>query len=68
MSENYYTILGVDEKASKEDIKKAYRSLSMKFHPDKNNGNQECVIKFQQISAAYETLGDDKKPNLSELL
>jgi DnaJ-class molecular chaperone len=61
MAENYYTILGVDEKASKEDIKKAYRSLSMKFHPDKNQGNLECVSKFQQISAAYETLGDEKK-------
>ena len=61
MAENYYTILGVDEKASKEEIKKAYRSLSMKFHPDKNQGNQECVSKFQQISAAYETLGDEKK-------
>jgi DnaJ-class molecular chaperone len=61
MAENYYNILGVEEKASKDEIKKAYRSLSMKFHPDKNQGNQECVSKFQQISAAYETLGDEKK-------
>jgi DnaJ-class molecular chaperone len=61
MSENYYEILGVNEKASKEEIKKAYRSLSMKFHPDKNNGNQDSVSKFQKINEAYETLGDERK-------
>jgi len=61
MSENYYEILGVNEKASKEEIKKAYRGLSMKFHPDKNNGNQESVSKFQKINEAYETLGDERK-------
>lgn len=61
MSENYYEILGVNEKASKEEIKKAYRSLSMKFHPDKNNGNQEYVSKFQKINEAYQTLEDEVK-------
>jgi DnaJ-class molecular chaperone len=61
MSENYYEILGVNEKASQAEIKKAYRSLSMKFHPDKNKGNQESVGKFQKINEAYETLGDEVK-------
>ena len=61
MSENYYEILGVNEKASQAEIKKAYRNLSMKFHPDKNKGNQESVGKFQKINEAYETLGDEAK-------
>jgi len=61
MSNSFYTILGVDEKASKEEIKKAFRTLSMKWHPDKNPGNPEAVGKFQQISEAYETLGSDEK-------
>jgi len=61
MSENYYEILGVNEKASQAEIKKAYRNLSMKFHPDKNNGNQDSVSKFQKINEAYETLGDEAK-------
>ena len=61
MSESFYKILGVHEKATKEEIKKAYRNLSMKHHPDKNPGNNEAVSKFQKISEAYETLGDDQK-------
>jgi DnaJ-class molecular chaperone len=61
MSDSFYTILGVNEKASKEEIKKAFRTLSMKWHPDKNPGNPEAVGKFQQISEAYETLGNDEK-------
>ena len=61
MSENYYNVLGVEEAATKEQIKKAYRGLSMKYHPDKNPGNTEATSKFQKISEAYETLGDDTK-------
>lgn len=57
MAEDYYKILGVDKKASKADIKKAYRNLAKKHHPDKG-GDAE---KFKKISSAYDTLGDDKK-------
>jgi DnaJ-class molecular chaperone len=61
MSENFYNILGVPETATKEEIKKAYRKLSLKYHPDKNPGNAEAIGQFQKISEAYETLGDDIK-------
>ena len=55
MSENYYTILGVDEKSTKDEIKKAYRGLQMKYHPDRNQGNQDCINMTQKINEAYET-------------
>jgi DnaJ-class molecular chaperone len=61
MSESFYNILGIPETASKDDIKKAYRSLSLKLHPDRNPNNLEAVSKFQKINEAYETLGDDEK-------
>jgi DnaJ-class molecular chaperone len=61
MSGNFYDILGVDENASREEIKKSYRSLQMKYHPDKNRGNQESMIMTQQLNEAYETLKDDQK-------
>lgn len=58
---NFYNTLGIKENATKEEIKKAYRSLSLKYHPDKNGGNQEAIGQFQKISEAYETLGDEEK-------
>ena len=61
MSESFYNILGVPETASKDEIKKAYRTLSLKLHPDRNLNNSEAVGKFQKINEAYETLGDDQK-------
>jgi DnaJ-class molecular chaperone len=61
MSETFYNILGIDENATKDEIKKAYRNLQMKFHPDKNPGSQESIIMTQKINEAYETLGDEQK-------
>ncbi len=58
MAKNYYEILGVDKKASKEDIKKQFRKLAHKYHPDKQGGDE---AKFKEISEAYQTLSDDKK-------
>ena len=56
-----YSILGLASTATKEEIKKAYRSLSLKFHPDKTGGNLDAITKFQKISEAYETLGDEQR-------
>lgn len=61
MSESFYNILGVNEKATKDEIKKAYRGLQMKFHPDKNPNNPDAMNMTQKINEAYETLGDDQK-------
>lgn len=61
MSDNYYQVLGVNEKASQEEIRKAYRGLQMKWHPDKNLGNPEAITMTQKLNEAYETLGDEQK-------
>jgi DnaJ-class molecular chaperone len=61
MSETFYTTLGVDENANKDEIKKAFRSLSFKYHPDKNNNSGESTAMSQKINEAYETLGDVQK-------
>src|SRR5687767_1667864 len=55
---DYYKILGVDKNASQEDIKKAYRKLARKHHPDLNPNDKEAHKKFQQINEANEVLGD----------
>lgn len=57
MAKNYYDILGVDKKASQDDVKKAFRKLAQKHHPDK--GGDEAT--FKEITEAYSTLGDEKK-------
>ena len=60
-NKNYYSTLGVEKTASKEDIKKTYRQLSMKYHPDHNPGNAEAEEMFKEINEAYSTLSDDDK-------
>lgn len=60
-SENYYSILGVNENSSSDEIKKAYRKLSMKWHPDRNEQSEESSTKFKSISRAYDVLGDKQK-------
>lgn len=57
----YYTVLGVEVTASAEDIKKKYRYMAKKYHPDLNAGNKAAEEKFKQINEAYETLGDPDK-------
>ena len=61
MAEDYYNMLGLDKKATTEDIKKAYRKLAMKWHPDRNPNNKAAEDKFKKISEAYAVLSDPKK-------
>lgn len=58
---DYYEILGVDRQASSDEIKKAYRKLAVKYHPDKNPGDQEAEDQFKELGHAYEVLMDDQK-------
>ena len=58
---NYYEILGVTKKSSSEDVKRAYRSLARKYHPDRNPGNKLAEEKFKDINEAYEVLSDVTK-------
>lgn len=59
--QDYYDLLGVARSAKADEIKKAYRKLAMKYHPDKNQGDKESEKKFKEISEAYEILKDDQK-------
>jgi molecular chaperone DnaJ len=59
--DDYYDLLGVTRDASADDIKKAYRKLAIKYHPDKNPGNKEAEDKFKAISESYEVLRDPEK-------
>ncbi|MGD8991341.1 MAG: J domain-containing protein [Desulfobacterales bacterium] len=61
MAEDYYQLLGVKKDASKGDIKKAYRKLAMKYHPDHTKGDKTAEEKFKKISEAYAVLSDPKK-------
>jgi len=61
MADDYYKTLGVEKGADPEAIKKAYRKLALKYHPDRNPGNREAEEKFKKISEAYAVLSDNEK-------
>ncbi len=61
MEEDLYEILGVSKTATTEEIKKAYRNLAFKYHPDRNPGDKTAEEKFKKIGAAYSVLGDETK-------
>jgi molecular chaperone DnaJ len=59
--EDLYKTLGVDKKATPEDVKKAYRKLARQYHPDRNNGDANAEARFKDVQAAYDVLGDPEK-------
>lgn len=58
---DYYELLGVNRNAAEEDVKKAYRKLALKYHPDRNPGDKQAEEKFKEISEAYQVLADPQK-------
>jgi DnaJ-class molecular chaperone len=61
MSQSYYEVLGVEPSASQEEIKKAYKALAFKFHPDRNSGDSEAEQKFKDVNQAHQVLSDPDK-------
>lgn len=61
MANDYYDILGVSQNADADEVKKAYRKVAMKYHPDRNPDNDEAEAKFKEASEAYEVVGDEEK-------
>src|SRR4051794_40426585 len=58
---DYYDVLGLNRDAAADEIKKAYRQMALKFHPDKNPGDKEAEAKFKEAAEAYEVLSDQAK-------
>ena len=61
---DYYEVLGLDKSADAAAIKKAYRKLAKKYHPDTNAGNQQAEEKFKEVTEAYNVLSDEEKKKL----
>ena len=58
---DYYEVLGISKNANESEIKKAYRKLALKYHPDKNPGNVQAEKKFKEVNEAYDCLKDEQK-------
>lgn len=61
MQKNYYDILGVSKTANDAEIKKAYKKLTTKYHPDRNTGDKKAEEKFKEVNEAYQTLSNPTK-------
>jgi len=61
MKNDYYSILGVSSTAENDEIKVSYRKMALKYHPDRNPGDQEAEDKFKEAAEAYEVLSDSRK-------
>ena len=64
-NKDYYAVLGIEKTADDKELKKAYRKLAMKYHPDKNPDNKEAEEKFKEVNEAYEVLSDPQKRQTS---
>jgi DnaJ-class molecular chaperone len=64
MDKDYYKIIGLTNTAGVEEIKKAYRALAMKYHPDRNKDDPACEERLKEINEAYRVLGNDEKRRL----
>ena len=60
-NKDYYEVLGVSKDASQDEIKKAFKKLAIKYHPDKNQGNKEAEEKYKEINEAFQVLSDPEK-------
>jgi len=67
-SKNYYSILGLEKSASEDEIKKSYKKLALKYHPDKNQGDNDAIEKFKEIAEAYSVLSDKDKRNQYDIM